>query len=151
MDETISRNALPSRTLLNLLLVDPDDISLLAYRRMAEMSESFASVRSATNGLTAFDLVNQAIEGRIPIPDVMIINMNMPVLNGITLLKVLKKLDFPDKHQIHLIVVGTDITPEEKIDLQLLGVSDFLEKPFSFEAFDQVVNGIRAQRTFQAV
>jgi CheY-like chemotaxis protein len=151
MDETISRNASPERTLLNLLLVDPDDISLLAYRRMAEMSGSFASVRSATNGLTAFDLVNQAVEGRIPLPDVMIINMNMPVLNGITLLKVLKKLEFPNKHHIHLIVAGTNFTPEQKIDLQLLGVFDFLEKPFSFDAFDQMVNGILAQKSFHTV
>lgn len=148
MDETTSRNA-TSRALLNLLLVDPDDISLLAYRRMAEMSGSFASVRSATNGLTAFDLVNQAIEGRLPLPDVMILNMNMPVLNGITLLKVLKKLDFPEKHHIHLIVAGPEFTPDEKADLQLLGVSDFLEKPFSFEAFDDAVKTILAQKTLQ--
>ncbi|MGC1241572.1 MAG: response regulator [Chryseosolibacter sp.] len=139
MDETISRNESPSRRLLNLLLVDPDEISLLAYRRMAEMSGRFASVRSATNGLTAFDLLNQAAEGRLPIPDVLIINMNMPVLNGITLLKVLKKWDCAEKKNIHIIVSGTALSEDEKHSLQSFGVSDFLQKPVSFEAFDEAV------------
>lgn len=127
---------------LNLLIVDQDEIAMLVHRKAAEETGLFNSIRSATNGLRAFDHIVLAAEGNIPFPDVVLFDLDLPVLNGITLLKVLNKAEIKGKENIVFIVSSSSVTEEEK-DLAIsLGVSVFLKKPMSEDSLRRAIHSI---------
>jgi CheY-like chemotaxis protein len=128
-----------SKKSLNLLLADRDEITLFRHRRIAEESGYFRSIRSAKSGLLAFDHLNLAASAQAPFPDILMLDVALPVMNAITLLKVLQKWDFEYKHLITPIVVTSSISASQKETLQSLGVSIFLSKPLTAEALQQAI------------
>lgn len=132
---------------MNLLLVDDDDIALLHYRKMADSSGLFSSIRSATNGLTALHILNQTEEGVFPVPDVILLDLDMPVINGITFLKLLEKWNVPRKEQMSIIVMIDDLTEERRDAIRELGIKYFLTKPLSFDSFKDMVEIISTHRS----
>lgn len=133
---------------MNLLLVDDDDIALLHYRKMADSSGLFRSIRSATNGLTALHILNQTEEGVFPIPDIILLDLDMPVINGITFLKLLEKWNVPRKEEMSIIVMLDDLTEGRREAIRELGVRYFLTKPLSFESFKDIVEIIGVRQLF---
>lgn len=125
---------------LNLLVVDPDEVSLLVHRKIAKATGFFKSIRSATNGLSAFDHINLAAEGSVPFPDIILFELDLPVMNGITLLKVLRKSDIKGIDNIRFIVLTSSVSNNEKQVATSLGVSTFLVKPLSEEVLTAVIS-----------
>lgn len=133
---------------MDLLLVDDDDIALLHYRKMADSSGLFSSIRSATNGLTALHILNQTEEGVFPVPDIILLDLDMPVINGITFLKLLEKWNVPRKEEISIIAMLDDLTEGRREAIRELGVTYFLTKPLSFESFKDMVEIIGVRQLF---
>ncbi len=132
--------------MMNLLLVDDDDIALLHYRKMADSSGLFSSIRSATNGLTALHILNQTEEGVFPVPNIILLDLDMPVINGITFLKLLEKWNVPRKNEMSIIVMLDDLSEGRREAITELGVRYFLTKPLSFESFQDIVEIISTHR-----
>lgn len=68
-------------------------------------------------------------------PDIIILDLNMPDMHGIEVLKEIKK-DYPDIQVIILTGHGTDKDEEEAIRL---GGYDFLKKPADIETLEQKI------------
>ena len=101
-----------------------------------------STIRSATNGLRAFDLVALAAEGTIPFPDVILFDIDLPILSGITLLKVLHMSDIRGKENIVFILTASVLSERDKQVARSLGVSAFLPKPLLAQNLDTVLRSI---------
>ena len=130
--------------LINLLLVDKDDITLLRHRRIAESSGFFKSIRSAVDGLHAFELINSANGEDAFSPDLVILDIDLPVLNGITLLKVLSKTR-GDKKRIIYTALTSSMSVREYVAASALGVSHFLTKPLTDKKLRSLLREISAE------
>lgn len=62
-------------------------------------------------------------------PDILLIDRNMPHIDGLELLERLGRL-FPDRLKLPVIMLTADRAPETKLTALSLGASDFLHKPF---------------------
>ena len=60
-------------------------------------------------------------------PDVILLDPNMPELDGVTVLKQIRNVDLTQP----VIVLTGDSTPETERQFRALGVSEFVEKEFS--------------------
>jgi DNA-binding response OmpR family regulator len=107
---------------LPTILVVDDEVNIRNSVQTCLEGEEY-EVRQACNGSEALEQIYQAA------PDVMLLDLAMPVMDGMTVLAELSNLwsRFPTR----VIVVTAHGSVKTAITAVRLGASDFLEKPFS--------------------
>lgn len=119
---------------MNILIVDDEkDIltSLSIYiTRMGNCC------KTATSGAEALVLLNKEQV------DVVVTDFNMPVMNGIELLKIIRKL-----HPLTDVIILTGFAEiENAIDAVNLGAYAFFRKPLDMDDFQKTINQIKHER-----
>jgi DNA-binding response OmpR family regulator len=69
-------------------------------------------------------------------PDVILLDLNMPVLDGMAVLKEIRRVDLKQP----VIIMTGDTNPETERRVRALGVSEFIVKGVSLEALTDVLN-----------
>lgn len=113
-------------------IIDDEPIEVMALELMLKESFNNLKVFSATGGRQALKLVDDYR------PDIMIVDIQMPGINGLDLIKEMKAL-YP-KVQV-LVVSAHDYFEYAQRAIQL-GVKNYLVKPASREEIVQTVRGI---------
>ena len=113
-----------------ILLVDDDpEDRMIMYDGLQELGAA-AIVRFAEGGEAAFAVLNDGYSKGI-IPRLVVLDLNIPKMNGTQILRVLKE-DPRFKH-IPVIIYSTSINPLEKERCLLLGAHSYIIKPVSFK------------------
>ena len=68
-------------------------------------------------------------------PDIILLDLNMPVLDGIAVLKEIRMVDLKQP----VIIITGDTNPETERKVRALGVSDFIVKGLSLQALTDVL------------
>lgn len=105
---------------LKVLAVDDDMINLKLLKSMLLKSDDVAEVVEAKNGADAIAVLKTAND-----IDVILLDIIMPVMGGIEMLKVIRADD--NLHQLPVIVLTTDET--KKTEALEVGANGFLMKP----------------------
>lgn len=104
-----------------ILLVEDEPINLRLYQTM--LSECDCIIETASNGKECLEKV------RICFPDLILMDWNMPVMDGVEALSKLKS-DPVLKEIPVLMVTGIMTSSEDLSQAMMLGAADFLKKPF---------------------
>jgi DNA-binding response OmpR family regulator len=113
---------------LNILIAEDD--SALADLWQAAFRKSGYEVVIANNGQEAIDWLQAN-----PLPDVLIVDYNMPLANGATVLKELAQLD-PDSTVTTIMVTANHFVQTDEIDNQ---IDMFLVNPVGFREMKTLV------------
>lgn len=132
----------PFNRMLNFLLVDDDDICLFIHRRVLELTGYCGSVHSATNGRTALEILQRAVLGAMPLPNLILLDLDMPLMNGIAFLEAFQTLDGLKDQRIAIVLLTSSVSEKDKEYASSLGVSHCLSKPLTQEALNGVVKSI---------
>lgn len=118
---------------MEILFVEDDEIDQMQIKRIMKKNNdySFVIVNDGLEALTFLETSN-TVEEIIVISDV-----NMPNMNGISLLEVMKANDKTSVVPFFLFVTNEADAAATKA--KLLNVSGFLQKPFSIEKFEDVL------------
>lgn len=109
------------------------DDSLSARRAAAQiMRDAGYEVRTAIDGLDAVSMIDEAL------PDVILVDMEMPRMNGLELTSHVRARKF-DKH-IPIIMITSRSTQKHRQQGDAAGVDAYLVKPFSEDALLQHIN-----------
>jgi DNA-binding LytR/AlgR family response regulator len=109
---------------IKTIIVDDEPIARQIVRNYCEQIDSIDIVAECENALEASKLLSCTDV------DLLFLDINMPILNGLSLLKSVQKL--PD-------VIITTAYKDYALDAFELNVLDYLLKPFSFERFFSAV------------
>ena len=113
----------------NILVVDDDRVLLdLLHKILAKFG---FEVALAASGKDAIDLIQESV------PDVVLLDIKMPGMDGITLLKKIKAHD-PD---VEVIIITGFASLDSAVEALKYGAFDYIKKPFDNLA--QVVDAIR--------
>jgi PAS domain S-box-containing protein len=104
-----------------LLLVDDEPLNLRLYDKM--LKDFNFQVITAANGQECLEKVNEHF------PDLILMDWNMPVMDGIQTLEILKK-DEVTKDIPVLMITGVMTSSEDLAFAMSVGAIDFLKKPF---------------------
>ena len=104
-----------------LLLVDDEPLNLKLYEKMLKDHDS--QIITATNGQDCLDKVREHF------PDLILLDWNMPVMDGIEALEILKKDDSTKDIPV-LMITGVMTSSEDLAFAMSVGAIDFLKKPF---------------------
>ena len=105
-----------------ILLIDDTDANLALLERLLD-KEGFTQVLSTTDSTKALQLVS-AYQ-----PDIILLDLMMPNLDGYGVLEQLKKRSSPNDY-LPVIVITADNNIDAKRRALALGAKDFLTKPF---------------------
>ncbi|MFC1552574.1 response regulator [Candidatus Latescibacterota bacterium] len=118
---------------LNILIVDDSEVMRKVIRRIMSLSGfELGVVMEAEHGEEALSVLN---DNWI---DVVISDINMPVMNGIELLKKMKETE--SMASTPVIVVSTEGRSERIEEIMNLGAAGFITKPFNPEDIRGVIS-----------
>lgn len=123
---------------LQVLVVDDMNSVRQMIKRQLQ-NYGIESIESAINGAEALDMVKDSLE-RGKKYDLFLIDINMPGMNGISLLKNIRNIN--DYFHTPVIMVTTENEKEVVLEAALVGATDYLVKPFDEETFESKINTV---------
>lgn len=125
-----------------LLCVDDDRMTLMLIRLILEKANFCKSLLTANNGAHALEHFSKQLESLFSeqiYPDVILLDLNMPVMNGWEFLTTFSE-QFPSiASQTKIFILSSSVDPFEKESaLNHPMVVDFLPKPLSIEALEKL-------------
>ncbi|MEO6176818.1 MAG: response regulator [Flavobacterium circumlabens] len=122
---------------LHIVIAEDDSDDADVMQETFNKNPNFGKVSLVSNGE---ELLNYLKNTSNPIPDVILTDINMPILDGIEALQ--RILNDTDLKTIPCFVYSTSINPAYKEKCDVLGVKAYLIKPYSFEAFEEIPKNI---------
>ena len=116
--------------LVNILLVEDDEVDVMNVKRAFSKNSIKNDLFVAGNGVEALEMLRGAI---VPLPRIIILDINMPKMNGIEFLKELRADE--SLKNISVFVMTTSNEDSDKINAYNLNVAGYILKPLSFEKF----------------
>jgi CheY-like chemotaxis protein len=117
-------------SLVSILLVEDDEVDVMNVKRAFSKNNIKNPLFVAGNGVEALYMLNNVIA---PLPKIIILDINMPKMNGIEFLKLLREDE--KLMGISVFVMTTSNEESDKINAYNLNVAGYILKPLSFEKF----------------
>lgn len=122
-----------NRDIATLLLVDDDPDDQEFFKLALQSIREEITFATAGNGQEALDLLRT----QSCMPDLIFLDMNMPLMNGLTFLEKIKATT--DLRHIPVIIYTTSDEKQEKNLATALGAADFVTKPTRFNDLCQLL------------
>ncbi len=119
---------------LKILLIDDDEIERMKFTRVASKTGSH-SITEAENGEVALKSLEQ-----IELPNIIILDLNMPKVNGIEFLKILKSNE--KLMYIPIIVMSTSSYRNDIMKCYEIGASGYMIKPLKYEDYQKKITAL---------
>jgi len=121
------------KRVINIMLIEDDTLDQIEVKRTLDKRHILYRLQVATNGEEAMRLLRGEAAGVSPdIPDFILLDLNMPKMNGFELLRWIRaNARWKD---IKVFILTTSEEPEDKAEAQLLGASGFITKPLKLDS-----------------
>ena len=134
-----SENKIP----ITILICDDDEDDRMLTQQALQDAHVSNSIRFVVDGEQLLDYLYQRGEyagetGKAPRPGLILLDLNMPKMNGREALKIIKE----DKslHNIPIVVLSTSRLDEDIVRSYQLGVNSFITKPVTFTGLVDAMN-----------
>jgi CheY-like chemotaxis protein len=126
-----------------ILLVDDNDSDNFLHRRVIERSGISRRVEIAENGREALELLDQRVKqggGTVQQPDLILLDLNMPVMDGWEFLEQYQSLEGFNTWKVVIVILTTSINPADKVKAEkILGAGCFESKPLTVDLLRGIV------------
>lgn len=123
----------------NVLLVDDDQVFNLLNQKTLQMLGVVGEIHVARNGSEALELINQYYIGSRALPEVILLDLNMPIMDGFGFIEAFHRLNIPNIEKTLIIVVTSSDNPADVKRAKELGITNYLTKPLSETDLRQVL------------
>ena len=113
-----------------ILLIEDDQLDVISVQRSLNKLESEYELHTAFNGIDGLKFLETRLSTGDPLPDVIFLDLNMPKMNGMEFLKVLRNDD--ELKHLKVFIITTSGEDIDRQTTEQLGVSGYLIKPLNF-------------------
>ena len=121
---------------LKIMLIEDDMIETMKLNRAINALQLKHKIIEAKNGEEALNILQQ----KSNLPDLILLDLNMPKINGIEFLTILKNND--DLKHIPTVILTTSNNKKDLKACYSLGVSGYVLKPLKYEAYVEKIQKI---------
>jgi CheY-like chemotaxis protein len=122
---------------LNVLLIEDNLIEIMKMKRTISLLKLNHTISFANNGEEALEI----LEDKGQFPDLILLDLNMPKLNGIEFLTILKSNK--DIKHIPTVILTTSDNQKDLEECYRMGVSGYILKPLKYDNYVQKIeNGL---------
>lgn len=129
-----------------VLLVDDDQVYLFAATKTIEATGIAGTVEVCTNGLDAIDYLTRIIDSGSVLPDVIFIDINMPIMDGWEFLEEYKALSGRvNTSTIKIYILSSSVDKNDIMrSKEYEYVVDYVVKPVYKEKFSEILQAIQS-------
>ncbi len=120
-----------------VLLVDDDNINNFINERLLKKLNITHNVKVAMNGEEALDFLKSNAENLFP--ELILLDINMPVMDGFEFLQEYKKADFDGKQPPYIIMLTTSTNPNDVDKVKKSDVAGYINKPLTEPKIMEIV------------
>ncbi|RKS94047.1 response regulator receiver domain-containing protein [Flavobacterium limicola] len=95
-------------------VIDDDAIYQIIVNKIIQRSEMFSAVFSFKNGRIAIDALQETLENETALPDIILLDINMPIMDGWEFMEELALMKSKFNKQITVYIVSSSISIEDK-------------------------------------
>lgn len=129
--------------LSSVLLVDDDEATNFINKLLIQKSDLTEELVITRNGHEAVAFLEKRKVENVTnpgaMPKLILLDINMPVMDGFEFLEAFKTLDLPQKKEIVIAVLTTSLNPKDLEKVKSFGITDFLNKPLSKTTLQNLV------------
>lgn len=132
-----------------ILLIEDDELDVISVQRALNKLDVNHELLTAYNGIEALELLLGKSGNHVmdPLPDIILLDINMPKMNGVEFLKVLRNTR--ELKHIKVFVMTTSLQEFDRKATASLGVSKYLTKPLNFNDNNKNPNSMENFVQFQ--
>lgn len=124
----------------NICLVDDDKIYQFTAKKIIESTNLTKAVLSFYNGEEAIEFLKNNLQNADSIPDIIFLDINMPIKDGWEFLEEFKSLLNDVKKHIVIYMVSSSVDDYDiKKSKEYSFVTDYIIKPINRERFEQLI------------
>jgi len=110
----------------SILLVDDDELDVISFERALAKIGLPITLYTAFNGIEALELLKE----KKVTPDIILLDLNMPRMNGVEFLEELRKDS--TFNNIKIFIMTTSNENRDRTHTEELGISGYILKPMNF-------------------
>ncbi len=121
---------------MNILLIEDDMIETMKLQRTVSKLQLKHTIVEAKNGEEALN----TLKTTIPLPDIILLDLNMPLMNGIEFLKILKADD--KLKYLPTIILTTSENRSDLLECYKVGIAGYIIKPLKYEDYESKLHTV---------
>ncbi len=139
------KGILPARRQLNVLLVEDNPLNVMLALKVLEKTGHQTS--RLTNGQEAVVFIENCLkDDETALPDAILMDVQMPVLDGLTATEQIRKLEVKHEGQrVPIIALTANAMTEDREACMRAGMDDYLAKPFDAADLADVLDRLVAE------
>ena len=123
---------------MNILIVDDQELSRAGLRYGLQDDPQIGNILEAENGQEAIRFIDQLTEENRALPDLVLMDISMPTMDGIVATRHLRKA-YPD---LKILMLTSSSVPREALDALNAGANGFCFKNVKLSHLSQIMNVI---------
>ncbi|WP_425236449.1 response regulator [Ulvibacterium sp.] len=123
---------------MNILFIEDDNIELMKLRRTVSKLKLKHVITEARNGEEAL----QKLGSDDALPDIILLDLNMPRMSGIEFLKILKAHD--TLKYLPTIILTTSENRADLLECYKIGIAGYVIKPLKYEQYQSKLQKVLA-------
>jgi len=134
------------KKLNSILLIDDDTATNFISKKLIKKAEITEHIETFSNGKQALDYLTKSgkyekIDAEYPKPQLILLDINMPVMDGWEFAEAFSRLNTYQKGQIKIILLTSSLNPDDKKRADNIEViSGFQNKILTMDAIIDVMN-----------
>jgi len=123
----------------SILLVDDDETTNFINELMISDMGITDELLQANNGKEAIDLLEERIKLDKMLPDLILLDINMPVMDGFDFLDAYQHLQFHKKPSVIIVMLTTSLNPSDVERAKQAEITDYINKPLTEEKINSIL------------
>lgn len=136
------KNAIAKYKHNNILLIDDNELDNFINEKMIQARSYSRNVYVSTNGKNALEFINNLVASgdtnNEAYPEVIFVDLNMPLMDGFEFIEQFKKIHNPKLMACKIVILTSSISNSDKVKAKELGSMAFVMKPLSNEVLDKL-------------
>lgn len=118
----------------NVLLIDDDStFQFIGKALLKYVGIPPENIQSALSGKQALELLTSFYHATKTFPDLILLDLNMPIMDGFGFLDAFNKLEYPEKEKAKIIVLTSSHNAADMERVRKFGVTKYMTKPLQEE------------------
>jgi CheY-like chemotaxis protein len=127
-----------------LSLIDDDDVFVFLTTKAIEQTNLVDLIKVFGNGLDALDFLKENINNVEALPEIILLDLSMPIMNGWQFLEEFTKLNPTIGKKITIYICSSSISPDDIARAKNINeVSDYIIKPITKDKLIDLLKEIK--------
>ena len=124
-----------------ILLVDDDEPTNFLNKHIINKYELAEEIVVKHNGAEALEYLTSAVDGKYPTPDIILLDINMPVMDGWEFIDEYKNVDEAIRAKVIVFMLTTSLNPDDEAKAATIKeINAFLNKPLTQKEILEIFN-----------